>query len=365
MDKVGLDTVAFIEDNYIQERGLDGTMTVDWLRETYIQEGKLGDKSDGGGLYPKKATPSDDENRNLYLLDVGLGSNNPELSRLPSSGKIVRLNLSTKKMSTIVCSQSLPDGIDMSRSASRIFWTNMGKATSTLDGSVHSANLDGSNIKTLLQPGTVHAPKQIVVDDQAQRVYLCDREGMGVHRVDFSACNHEILVSTGSIFNAEHKKDMTRWCVGVTLDTTRGHIYWTQKGTSKGDQGRIFRAGINIPPGETAESRSDIELLLEGLPEPIDLDFDMKEQVLYWTDRGEHPIGCSLTCAKVSNPGEVKNSKILARHFHEPIGLKLDHEKKVVYVSDLGGSIYQISLDGQKKVLFQNDGCYTGLTLSY
>lgn len=52
MDNVGLDTVAFIEDNYIRERGLDGKMTVDWLRENYIAQGKLGNKSDKGGLLP-------------------------------------------------------------------------------------------------------------------------------------------------------------------------------------------------------------------------------------------------------------------------------------------------------------------------
>ncbi|KAK9775037.1 hypothetical protein SCAR479_08311 [Seiridium cardinale] len=50
MDQVGLDTVAFIEDNYIRERKLDGQLTVDWLRENYISQGKLGKKSAKGGL---------------------------------------------------------------------------------------------------------------------------------------------------------------------------------------------------------------------------------------------------------------------------------------------------------------------------
>ena len=160
MDKIGLDTVAFIEDNYIHERGLDGTVTVDWLRKNYIQQGKLGHKSDSGGLYSssKQAAPSEREG-GLYLLDVGLGCNNPELSRIPTAGKVLHFNPGTKKTSTIVSSQSLPDGIDVSHSASRIFWTNMGKSTSTHDGSVHSANLDGLDVRTLLSPGTVHTPK--------------------------------------------------------------------------------------------------------------------------------------------------------------------------------------------------------------
>ncbi|KAJ5815543.1 Dehydrogenase multihelical [Penicillium riverlandense] len=51
MDEVGLDTVAFIEDNYVKERGLNSALTVDWLRKEYIAKGKLGRKSVKGGLY--------------------------------------------------------------------------------------------------------------------------------------------------------------------------------------------------------------------------------------------------------------------------------------------------------------------------
>lgn len=57
MDQVGLDTVAFIEDNYIKERNLDGQLTVDWLRENYISEGKLGKKSAKGGLVASSTYP--------------------------------------------------------------------------------------------------------------------------------------------------------------------------------------------------------------------------------------------------------------------------------------------------------------------
>ncbi|USP79416.1 3-hydroxyacyl-CoA dehydrogenase-like protein [Curvularia clavata] len=56
MDQVGLDTVAFIEDNYVQERGLDPTAR-DWVLENFVEKGKLGAKSEKGGFYPpRKAT---------------------------------------------------------------------------------------------------------------------------------------------------------------------------------------------------------------------------------------------------------------------------------------------------------------------
>lgn len=111
----------------------------------------------------------------------------------------------------------------------------------------------------------------------------------------------------------------------------------------------MFRAGIEIPAGQTAENRTDIELVLRGLPEPINLEFDTQEQILYWTYREGHPIGCSLNCAKMSNLADIKNTtgkKILVRQFHGPIELKLDREHKFMYVSDMGGCVYWVGLDG-------------------
>ncbi|KAE8371567.1 hypothetical protein BDV26DRAFT_298671 [Aspergillus bertholletiae] len=366
MDQIGLDTVAFIEENYIQERGLDSRMTVDWLRENYISPGKLGLKSNQGGLYPPKPVENGVKQEEvLYILDVGLGSNNADISCVPTAGRILKLHPSTGKVTTVIDGQSLPDGIDVSRTASRIFWTNMGRSTATHDGSVHSANLDGTDIRTLLPAGAVHTPKQLVVDDVSRKVYFCDREGMGVHRVNFDGTEHEALVRTGSLNRPEERKDMTRWCVGITVDMDRGYIYWTQKGPSKSGQGRIFRAGIDIPAGHTADDRQDIELLLEGLPEPIDLELDSENQLLYWTDRGEHPTGCSLNRVDVSGKADqVKlqsTKEILARHFHEPIGIKLDG-KKQVYVTDLGGSVYRVN-EGKKAVMWQDKGCYTGIAI--
>ncbi|CEN59308.1 hypothetical protein ASPCAL01760 [Aspergillus calidoustus] len=370
MDKIGLTTVALIEDNYIQERGLDSSMTVDWLRENYIEKGKTGSSSEKGGLYdptPAPTTAPAQKNRKqtppLYLLDVGLGSNNPDITQIPTAGRILRFEPSTGEMKTLVDGQSLPDGIDISRSASRIFWTNMGRATSTHDGSVHSAKLDGSDVQTLLSSGSVHTPKQLVVDDRAEKVYFCDREGMSVHRCNFDGSQHEILVQTGC--TSEDRGDMTRWCVGITLDRIRGHIYWTQKGPSKAGKGRIFRAGIDLPAGETALNRTDIELLLDGLPEPIDLELDEQKHRLYWTDRGEHPLGCSLNSVDLNMPPQPKSRflkvKVIARHFNEPIGLKLGADGEL-YVVDLGGSVYCIE-NGKKTHLWRDDACYTGISL--
>ncbi|QQK45568.1 Six-bladed beta-propeller, TolB-like [Penicillium digitatum] len=99
MDQVGLDTVAFIEENYIQEMGLPSAPTV-------------------------------------HL-----------------NGIFLRLNLATQKLTPVVVGQNLPDGIDVSLGTQRIFWANMGRSTAACDGSVWSADLDGGDMTCLIPVG--------------------------------------------------------------------------------------------------------------------------------------------------------------------------------------------------------------------
>ncbi|CAK46035.1 hypothetical protein CBS115989_8583 [Aspergillus niger] len=360
MDQVGLDTVAFIEDHYIEERQLGSTLAVDWLRKNYVNQGKLGNKSDKGGLYPPRPAFNSSNLPTVYFLDIGLGSIVQDLSALGKSGRILR-RTSDGECETLITNLNCPDGIDYSPSVGRIFWTNMGMRPAANDGSVMSANLDGSDVQVVLPEGAVHTPKQLVVDDTNQKLYFCDREGMRIHRCDFDGQNHEILVCRGD-FGTEDQNDQTRWCVGITIDETRGKIYWSQKGPSKSNQGRIFRANIKMPAGETATNRTDIESLLEGLPEPIDLEIDTETETLYWTDRGEHPYGNTLNQASVG--AGKPHLKILARHFNELIGMKVDWANRQIYLSDLGGSLYRVDMDGSNKtVLHSDEGSYSGITL--
>ncbi|KAJ6110837.1 Dehydrogenase multihelical [Penicillium sp. IBT 16267x] len=367
MDQVGLDTVAFIEENYIKERGLEREPTVDWLKKEYLDQGRLGNKSDKGGLYPPTKSTTEttqSTDKAIYLLDVGLGGNAPDVSKVDSNGKILRFNQTTRKLTPILTGECLPDGIDVSASTQRIFWTNMDHSVAARDGSVWSANMDGSDKKCLVPTGEVHTPKQIVTCEARKQVYFCDREGTGVHRCDYDGKNHEILVQRRAEPGTSKADEMLLWCVGIAVDAERGLIYWTQKGDSKASRGRMFCAGIDIPAGETAENRTDIRCLMEGLPEPIDIELDSETQTLYWTDRGEHPTGCAVYRAYVGGEAVNIQKNILARHFHEPIGLKLDKERNAVYVADLGGSLYSVSLeDGLKTEMLRNDACYTGIAL--
>lgn len=106
---------------------------------------------------------------------------------------------------------------------------------------------------------------------------------MRVFRSNLDGSNIEMLIRTGE--GDEARKDARNHCVGIAVDVYRHVFYWTQKGPSKGYAGRLFCAGLHTPDGETPDNRPDKRLLLDRLPEPIDLDLDLKENVMYMSDR--------------------------------------------------------------------------------
>lgn len=48
-----------------------------------------------------------------------------------------------------------------------------------------------------------------------------------------------------------------------------------------------MRASLTFPAGTTASTRQDIKPVMENLPEPIDLEYDFANNLMYWTDRGD------------------------------------------------------------------------------
>ncbi len=161
----------------------------------------------------------------------------------------------------------------------------------------------------------------------------------------------------------EDRSDPTKWCVGITVDSELGQIYWTQKGGDNAGRGRILRAGLDIPAGEDAASRTDIEIWFDDLPEPIDLELDARSRDMYWTDRGNPPQGNTVNRAPVDVfPSNGRAPKVLVADLMEAIGIALDVPGKRMFVTDLAGSIYTAKLDGaDKRMLLGAQGNLTGV----
>ncbi|QIX01750.1 hypothetical protein AMS68_007267 [Peltaster fructicola] len=303
----------------------------------------------------------------LYVLDFNVGKNNDDPEDPFKSGRVAVGSAAGGQLKTLIDHERMPDGIDVLQDDSqdgRIFWTQMGHAEKN-DGQVQSAALDGSDVKDIYKPGEIHTPKQITVDRVNRKLYICDREGLRVHRSNLDGSEKEVLVKRGDWNNSEHVKNKDIHCVGVTADAKHGKFYWTQKGPSKGGSGQIYRANIEMPAGETAETRSDIEQLFKELPEPIDLEIDSETQTLYWSDRGDVPRGNTLNKADVSGSAKSGHYDIIARHLHEAIGIRIDNKHKHIYATDLGGSVYQYRMDGSHvREMFKDQGAYTGIAVA-
>jgi DNA-binding beta-propeller fold protein YncE len=260
-----------------------------------------------------------------------------------SGDRIHSMNPDGSDRKTIVTNCHLPDGIVVHADAGHIYWTNMG-VPNLDDGSIERADLDGGNRKVIVPQGVTHTPKQLHLDKENGKLYWCDREGMRVMRANLDGSQVETLVETGR--GDKDARDQDRWCVGITIDPKHKKIYWTQKGPTKGGTGRLCRANVEIPKGETPANRSDIEVLLVRLPEPIDLEFDPANRILYWTDRGDPPRGNTVNRVPIDKKAEPE---ILVTHLMEGIGIALDISRNRMFVTDFAGSVYSADLDGKNE----------------
>src|SRR6266446_5691874 len=234
-----------------------------------------------------------------------------------SGGRVLSMNTDGSDKRVIADGCHNPDGVAIDAEVGHIYWTNMG-VPNLDDGTIERADLDGQNRKILVPQGTTFTPKQLHLDKKSGKLYWSDREGMRVMRSNLDGSNIETLVQTGQ--GEIDRRDQTQWCVGITVDPERGHVYWTQKGPDNGERGRVCRASLDVPRGEKAADRSDIEVLFDGLPE------------------------------------------IVLTHLMEGIGLALDVPGDRMFVTDFGGSIYSARLDGSEKRMFlYGQGNLTGI----
>lgn len=268
----------------------------------------------------------------------------PKLFVLEASGdgRLFSINPDGSGKTFLVTGCPVPDGVAVDVEAGHIFWTNMGVPPAN-DGSIERVDLDGGNRTTIVPSGGTYTPKQLHFDAIGRKLYWSDREGMRVMRCDLDGSNVETLVQTGQ--GDEDRRDQTNWCVGVAVDHLGGHLYWTQKGPSDAGLGRILRAGIDLPAGETASSRGDVEVLFKDLPEPIDLEIDHTTRTLYWTDRGDPPHGNTVNRAQLDTI-DHSEPEIVLTHLMEGIGIALDPDHNRMFVTDLGGNVWAAALDG-------------------
>ena len=268
----------------------------------------------------------------VFYLDVG--------------GSVMATDVEDPEARTIVEDAGQgPDGIALDMENGHIYWTGMGVPAND-DGFIRRSNLDGSNVITVIPAGGTYTPKQLRIDHENGKLYWSDREGMRVMRSNIDGSMIETLVTTGT--TAEDRRDNSNWCVGIAIDVAGGFVYWSQKGPDNGMVGSIRRAHLVMPAGENSTNRSDIEVLFSGLPEPIDIDLDLENGLIYWTDRGDDTINrAPIEIPNGATAANRMDRDILIEGVREAIGVTLDLERgKLYFTGGTGGRVGMANLDG-------------------
>jgi hypothetical protein len=276
----------------------------------------------------------------LYWLDI-------------NASRVMRSQDFTSGAAIVMRTGTAPDGVAVDVAGGKVYWTNMGSLLGTGGGSLQRANLDGSDVETIVPAGMAQTPKQMQLDLVNGKLYFCDREGAKVWRANLDGSGLETIVS-GHGFNQ---------LVGVALDVAAGKFYFSDRNNRK-----ILRANIEMPAGETGANRTDIEemLVFGSGAMPIDLDIDHENDLLYWTDRQLATVNrAGLEIPAGQTAMNRSDAETLVTGATEAIGLSLDVANNKMYFSELGGQVSEAALDGSGDRGIVSSGSATGVAIAH
>ena len=116
---------------------------------------------------------------------------------------------------------------------------------------------------------------------------------------------------------------------------------------------------MDMPAGATHADRKDVELLyveksLNAMP--LDIELDIKNRMMYWTDRNQNKVfGMGMDMPAGQDPMTRTDVKTIASNLTQAIGLGLDHENGMLYVT-ASGSVYQVKVDGSGLKMIGSSG---------
>ena len=108
----------------------------------------------------------------------------------------------------------------------------------------------------IVPPGGTFTPKQLQLDKKNGKLYWCDREGMRVMRCNLDGSKIETLIDTSQGDSRPGRTQRNGAWASLSM-LTAAKFYWTQKGPDNAGEGRIFRANLEIPKGQTPANRKD------------------------------------------------------------------------------------------------------------
>ena len=172
--------------------------------------------------------------------------------------KIRRANLDGSNIETLVLTENKISDIVLDSTEGKVYWADF-DWEHTREGKIRRANLDGSNSETLVT-GLDNSLRGIALDSTGGKIYWTeidvfrDDARSEIRRANLDGSNIETLVTTR--FPTD---DDGLYIYDIVLDLTGGKIYWIVFHWRRIHQGKIQRANLD---------GSNIETLVTGLTFP-------------------------------------------------------------------------------------------------
>ena len=181
-------------------------------------------------------------------IDVALDVAGGRMYWTEFSGHVVKqANLDGSNPHTLINSSTSLEGIALDLTAGKIYWSDV-------FGLIQRANLDGTNIQSLLAAGSKVANVDVKVDPAGGKLYWS-------YDVDFDPMNP--MPNSGQIWQSNLDGSSPQLIVsnlnhplGMAIDHAGARIYWTNTGTGDirssnldGSSPTVFLAGLTNPAG--------------------------------------------------------------------------------------------------------------------
>ena len=204
-----------------------------------------------------------------------------------------------------------PHGIALDVPSGKMYWTDY------VTGMIRRANLDGSEVEEIVDVGDVGLSlRSLALDLEGGKMYWSSDQGSNIYRANLDGTEYEEIVSDLSFVTA------------IALDPIGMRIYWID------DEGDVIQSA--------KLDGSDIRTVTtSGLAAPYGLAVDPVNQKLYWTHGRS-----DMNVTRSNLDGTELEHIVTKANVDTPAEITVDAISEKIYWAERGGTIRRANLDG-------------------